>query len=333
MVALARAAGRRRPARARPARHAAGEVGTGRDRLPAVPGGEGRRRVGVAPCGLTTSAAFVFDVDGTLVHRGARRGARRMPGAVEVLEAIRASAGRSRSSRTAATCRPGARRGAARGRAAGRRRRDAHAARAARLLPGRRPPGAAGAWCSAPQAARERMAARAWRAPADATAAGRAPSSWRTPTASTSTRSSAPPARCRRRELLTASYAPAYCGRRRPDLQPRRDDDRRDRQGHRARARSSASPRRRPSTRSAARMGVPTAEVAVVGDDVALEVELGHIGGSHTVLVRSGMTGALDLTRRAGPPPAARDDRHRRRAAAAPQALTLRVLPARARAR
>ncbi|UGS34221.1 HAD-IIA family hydrolase [Capillimicrobium parvum] len=42
--------------------------------------------------------------------------------------------------------------------------------------------------------------------------------------------------------------------------------------------------------------GIPAAELAIVGDDVALEVELGHIGGSYTVLVRSGMTGGLDLT-------------------------------------
>ena len=45
----------------------------------------------MAPCGLTTSAGFVFDVDGSLVHRGADFRARPLPGAVEVLEAIRAS--------------------------------------------------------------------------------------------------------------------------------------------------------------------------------------------------------------------------------------------------
>ncbi len=46
-----------------------------------------------------------------------------------------------------------------------------------------------------------------------------------------------------------------------------------------------------------ARMGVPASELAIVGDDVALEVALGHIGGSHTVLVRSGISGAVDLDR------------------------------------
>jgi NagD protein len=43
------------------------------------------------------------------------------------------------------------------------------------------------------------------------------------------------------------------------------------------------------------RMGIPSAELAVVGDDVGLEVELGHMGGSHTVLVRSGISGSIDL--------------------------------------
>jgi HAD superfamily hydrolase (TIGR01450 family) len=41
--------------------------------------------------------------------------------------------------------------------------------------------------------------------------------------------------------------------------------------------------------------GVPPSEMAIVGDDVALEVELGHLGGAYTVLVRSGISGAIDL--------------------------------------
>jgi len=41
--------------------------------------------------------------------------------------------------------------------------------------------------------------------------------------------------------------------------------------------------------------GLPSSELAIIGDDVALEVELGHIGGSYTVLVRSGISGAIDL--------------------------------------
>jgi len=45
------------------------------------------------------------------------------------------------------------------------------------------------------------------------------------------------------------------------------------------------------------RLGVPAESVAVVGDDVALDVPLGHLGGSLAVLVRTGISGALDVAR------------------------------------
>jgi len=45
------------------------------------------------------------------------------------------------------------------------------------------------------------------------------------------------------------------------------------------------------------RLGVPSQETAVIGDDVSLDVALGHLGGSVTVLVRSGIIGDLDLDR------------------------------------
>jgi HAD superfamily hydrolase (TIGR01450 family) len=44
-------------------------------------------------------------------------------------------------------------------------------------------------------------------------------------------------------------------------------------------------------------LGVPSEEAAVVGDDVSLDVALGHLGRSVTVLVRSGISGAVDLSR------------------------------------
>jgi len=44
------------------------------------------------------------------------------------------------------------------------------------------------------------------------------------------------------------------------------------------------------------RLGVPPAELAVIGDDVRLDVALGHLGRSTTVLVRSGISGAVDLS-------------------------------------
>jgi NagD protein len=44
------------------------------------------------------------------------------------------------------------------------------------------------------------------------------------------------------------------------------------------------------------RLGVPPQEIAVVGDDVRLDVALGRLGRSTTVLVRSGISGSLDLS-------------------------------------
>ena len=35
----------------------------------------------------------------------------------------------------------------------------------------------------------------------------------------------------------------------------------------------------------------------MIGDDVSVDVALGHLGGSVTVLVRSGISAALDLSR------------------------------------
>jgi len=45
------------------------------------------------------------------------------------------------------------------------------------------------------------------------------------------------------------------------------------------------------------RLGVPSEELLVTGDDVRMDVGLGLLGGSKTVLVRSGTTGDLDVTR------------------------------------
>ncbi len=44
-------------------------------------------------------------------------------------------------------------------------------------------------------------------------------------------------------------------------------------------------------------LGVPTEEVAVIGDDLPLDIALGHLGGSRTILVRSGISGSIDLSR------------------------------------
>jgi ribonucleotide monophosphatase NagD (HAD superfamily) len=43
------------------------------------------------------------------------------------------------------------------------------------------------------------------------------------------------------------------------------------------------------------RLGVPTRHVAVIGDDLGMDIPLGLMGGSKTVLVRSGITGRIEL--------------------------------------
>jgi ribonucleotide monophosphatase NagD (HAD superfamily) len=45
------------------------------------------------------------------------------------------------------------------------------------------------------------------------------------------------------------------------------------------------------------RLEVPPGDLAVIGDDLDMDIALGHLGGSRTVLVRSGISGAVDLTR------------------------------------
>jgi HAD superfamily hydrolase (TIGR01450 family) len=44
-------------------------------------------------------------------------------------------------------------------------------------------------------------------------------------------------------------------------------------------------------------LGVPTGDLAVIGDDLSMDIALGRMGGSRTVLVRSGISGQIDLAR------------------------------------
>ena len=43
------------------------------------------------------------------------------------------------------------------------------------------------------------------------------------------------------------------------------------------------------------RLELPTDEIAVIGDDAGMDIALGRMGGATTVLVRSGISGAIDL--------------------------------------
>ncbi len=42
------------------------------------------------------------------------------------------------------------------------------------------------------------------------------------------------------------------------------------------------------------RLGVPTGQIAVIGDDVAMDVALGRLGGARTILVASGISGDIE---------------------------------------
>ncbi|MQA74786.1 MAG: HAD hydrolase-like protein [Solirubrobacterales bacterium] len=48
---------------------------------------------------------------------------------------------------------------------------------------------------------------------------------------------------------------------------------------------------------TSARLGVPSERHAVIGDDVDMDIALGRLGGSRTILVRSGISGSVDLDR------------------------------------
>jgi len=97
--------------------------------------------------------------------------------------------------------------------------------------------------------------------------------------------------------LLTGSYVAAYAGANGPILS----------RGAMVTAAIAKASGKRPTivgkpSRAAVsaireRLGVPTEEIAVVGDDLYLDVALGRLGGSRTVLVRTGISATVDLDR------------------------------------
>jgi ribonucleotide monophosphatase NagD (HAD superfamily) len=91
--------------------------------------------------------------------------------------------------------------------------------------------------------------------------------------------------------LLTASYLPAYAGADGPIFS----------RGAMATAAIAKASETRPTV-----VGKPSAAaVRAIGDDLRMDVGLGVTGGSRTVLVRSGISGAIDL---AALPPRRRPD-------------------------
>lgn len=97
--------------------------------------------------------------------------------------------------------------------------------------------------------------------------------------------------------LLTASYQPAYAGANGPILS---------RGAMTAAAIAKASGTRpvvvgKPSRAAVEafrdRLGTAPEELAVIGDDVSMDIALGHMAGARTILVRSGISKELDLDR------------------------------------
>ncbi len=96
--------------------------------------------------------------------------------------------------------------------------------------------------------------------------------------------------------LLTGSYVPAYAGADGPILSRGAMITAAIAKASGARPIVVGKPSRAAVREIERRLGVPAGEIAVVGDDVRLDVALGRLGRSKTVLVRSGISSSLDLT-------------------------------------
>jgi HAD superfamily hydrolase (TIGR01450 family) len=97
--------------------------------------------------------------------------------------------------------------------------------------------------------------------------------------------------------LLTGSYVRAYAGARGPIISRGAMVTAAIAKGSGARPKVVGKPSRAAVSEISARLGLPTSEIAVIGDDLGMDIALGHIGGSRTVLVRSGISGDVELGR------------------------------------
>jgi len=235
---------------------------------------------------------FVFDLDGTLVHRGPDGRARPQPGAVEVLERIRASG------RPLVLFTNGSHIGA--DTIAQELREDGLPVSDAELLTPvesaisylrRRHPGEP-VLIFATEATRGRMAGAGIAAALDEEAevvfvahinklemeqlerAARAVS--------------------RGAPLLTGSYARAYAGANGPIFSRGAMVTAAIAKAAGARPKIVGKPSRAALAEVSARLRLPTSELAVIGDDLGMDIALGRLGGSRTVLVRTGISGAID---------------------------------------
>ena len=114
----------------------------------------------------------------------------------------------------------------------------------------------------------------------------------RSPTSSSAARAVTGGAR-----LLTANYLPAYAGANGPIFSRGAMVTAAIAKAADVRPTVVGKPSRAAVQELSTRLGVPSEDLLVTGDDVRMDVGLGLLGGSRTVLVRTGITGNMDLSR------------------------------------
>jgi HAD superfamily hydrolase (TIGR01450 family) len=97
--------------------------------------------------------------------------------------------------------------------------------------------------------------------------------------------------------LLTGSYVRAYAGANGPIISRGAMVTAAIAKGGGARPRIVGKPSRAAVAEISDRLGLPSDALAVIGDDLSMDIALGRLGGSRTVLVRSGISGATALDR------------------------------------
>jgi HAD superfamily hydrolase (TIGR01450 family) len=252
---------------------------------------------------LTSVRGFVFDVDGTLVHRGPDGGARPQPGAVEVLEHIRASGrplvlftnGSHVASETIAR---------------GLREDGLPISDEEMLTPTdsaitylrRRHPGVP-VLLFASEAIRERIAG-AGIALATGEGAGAVFVAHIDEVQMTALERAAR-AVLNGAPLLTGSYARGYAGANGIIFSRGAMVTAAIAKVTGARPKVLGKPSHAAVAEISVRLGLPGSEIAVIGDDLGMDIALGRLAGSRTVLVRSGISGTVALERL---PPGRRPD-------------------------
>jgi ribonucleotide monophosphatase NagD (HAD superfamily) len=97
--------------------------------------------------------------------------------------------------------------------------------------------------------------------------------------------------------LLTGSYVPAYSGADGPIFSRGAMLTAGLAKASGARPIVVGKPSKAAVAETVARLGVASADLVVVGDDLVLDIGLGRLGGSHTILVRTGISAAVDVAR------------------------------------